>query len=257
MKKFLAIGLCCVMALVGSSTAPRAWFFTRPAVESATPGWEGGFELDEYDAYYIGNAEAKEIFLTFDNGYENGYTSVILDILRDKQVPAAFFVTKSYLRENVDLVRRMMDEGHIVANHTVRHKSSPTLTAEELAAELAGVADFYAENFGQDMPKFWRPPMGQYNLDTLKTAKNEGYATVFWSFAYQDWLTDNQPSAAFAHKKVVDGLHNGAILLLHSVSRANAEAMGDIISSARELGYEFVDLHKLRGEVFPPRIFGD
>ena len=238
----------------GAVDAPRSWFFCK-GTQTQSPGWEGGFDLVEYNTFYLGDTSQKRIFLTFDVGYENGYTPKILDVLRDKNVPAAFFATLPYLREEGEIVRRMIDEGHVVANHTVRHKSSPTLNQQELTAELAGVADFFKENFGAEMPMFWRPPMGQYCLQTLQTAKELGYATVFWSFAYQDWLVDKQPTVATAHDKVVEGLHNGAILLLHAVSSANAAAMGDIIDSARALGYEFVSLHELTGSNFPPKIY--
>jgi len=253
-KKILTVALAGMMIVGSGSDAARSWFFTRAVAEEASPGWEGGFDLAEYDTFYLGDTSQKQIYLTFDVGYENGYTTKILDVLRDKGVPAAFFATLPYLREEPELVRRMIDEGHVVANHTVRHKSSPTLSADELAAELAGVADYFKENFGTDMPMFWRPPMGQYCLRTLQTAKELGYSTVFWSFAYQDWLVDKQPAVATAHKKVVDGLHNGAILLLHAVSSANAAAMGDIIDSAHALGYEFVSLHNLNKAAFPPKI---
>ncbi|MCL2753479.1 MAG: polysaccharide deacetylase family protein [Defluviitaleaceae bacterium] len=255
-RKFLAITMAGIMLAGGVVDAPRSWFFTRASVQEASPGWEGDFDLAEYNAFYLGDTSRKEIFLTFDEGYENGHTAQILDVLRDKNAPAAFFVTKPYMKDEPELIRRMIDEGHLVVNHTVKHKSSPTLTAQELAAELDGVEDYFKEVFGAEMAKFWRPPMGQYNLNTLQTAKEQGYATIFWSFAYQDWLIDKQPSVADAHKKVVDGLHNGAILLLHAVSSANAAAMADIIDSARALGYEFVSLHRLTGEVFPPTIRG-
>ena len=254
MKKLIITALCCtLLASSGICDKERAWFFTRPTDEVASPGWEGGFDLENYNTYFLGDTSKKEIFLTFDEGYENGFTAPILDVLRDKNVPAAFFVTKPYLKEHPDLVRRMIDEGHIVGNHTMRHKSSPTLTNEELAQELKGVADYFKENFDADIPKFFRPPMGEYSERVLDVIKNEGYATIFWSFAYADWHRDKQPTKEYAHKKVVEGLHNGAILLLHAVSSANAYALADIIDSAREMGYEFKSLYELEARSFPPR----
>ena len=253
MKKALILGLACVLLATGGlCNKERSWFFVRPTAEQSQPSWEGGFELADYNTYFLGDASRKEIFLTFDEGYENGFTAPILDILREKNVPAAFFVTKPYMREHPDLIRRMIDEGHIVGNHTVRHKSSPTLSDTELVAELVGVADYFKENFGEEIPRFFRPPMGEYSERVLRVLKDEGYATIFWSFAYADWQRDKQPSAAEAHKKVVEGLHNGAVLLLHAVSSANAQALGDIIDSARAAGYEFKCLYHLTASQWPP-----
>ena len=257
MKKILLVGLVCLAATAtaaGLCNKERSWHFTRPTAESGTPGWEGGFNLEAYDAYYLGDISQKVVYLTFDEGYENGFTGPILDVLFEKNVPAAFFVTLPYLRENPDLIRRMVDEGHIVANHTVRHKSSPSLSSEELAEELRNVDSYFREHFGRDIPRFFRPPMGEYSERVLQVAKEEGYATIFWSFAYVDWKRDAQPTPAHAHKAVVDGLHNGAILLLHAVSSANAGALADIIDSARALGYEFGSLYDLIAPSFPPKL---
>ena len=235
-----------------ASNEARSWYYTRPnkeatTPEAKTPGWEGGIDLAAYDTYYVGDTAQKEIYLTFDEGYEQGYTARILDILKEKNVPAAFFVTKAYIKQDPDLVRRMVAEGHIVGNHTVRHKSSPKLSPMELTEELAGVEEYFKEITGVELPKYFRPPMGEYSESTLKTAYDAGYATIFWSFAYEDWLTNKQPGAAAAHKKVVGGLHNGAILLLHAVSSSNTEALADIIDSAHALGYEFKTLDNLKG----------
>ncbi|MCL2349892.1 MAG: polysaccharide deacetylase family protein [Defluviitaleaceae bacterium] len=254
MKKFFVAALCFALFAAGGGVSNELmrWYFTRPDSAGDAPGWDDSFDLAQYDAYYLGDTSQKDIFLTFDEGYENGYTSVILDVLKEKNVPAAFFVTKSYIRENPDLIRRMVDEGHVVGNHTVRHKSSPSLSPAELTSELTAVSEYFKEMIGTDIPPFFRPPMGEYSLQTLQTTKDAGYATIFWSFAYADWLVDKQPGAGVAHKKVVDGLHNGAILLLHAVSSSNAEAMGDIIDSARALGYEFKSLYQLTNPMWPP-----
>ena len=167
-------------------------------------------------------------------------------------MPAAFFVTKSYIKQNPDLIARMVAEGHIVGNHTVRHKSSPSLSVEEMKLELSGVADYFKEVMGIEMPKFFRPPMGEYSLRVLETAKSEGYATIFWSFAYEDWHIDKQPGPAVARRRVMDDLHNGAVLLLHAVSSSNAQAMADIIDSIHAKGFEFKSLYQLTGPNWPP-----
>ena len=246
LKKLFAIGLAA--GLAAASTLPAAaerlsnelqrWYFkNRPAEEQ--------IDLAKYNAYYLGDTSRKEIYLTFDEGYENGHTAQILDVLKEKGVPAAFFVTKTYITAHPDLIKRMVDEGHIVANHTVRHKCSPTLSDEEMRDELFKTAAAYKELIGADMPPFFRPPMGQYSERVLKITQDCGYNTIFWSFAYMDWEVDRQPGRDAAHKKVVGGAHNGAILLLHAVSKSNAQAMGDIIDSLQAQGYEFKSLYDL------------
>ena len=245
-KKFLATGLTIGLVLTTAATIHaeqlsnelQRWYFkNRPAAEP--------LDLEKYNAYYKGDTSKKEIYLTFDEGYENGYTPIILDVLKEKNVPAAFFVTKHYITEHPDLIRRMADEGHIVANHTVRHKSSPDLTDDEMRNELIKTADAYMELMGAQIPPFFRPPMGQYSERILKITQECGYNTIFWSFAYADWEVNKQPGKEVAHKKVVGGAHNGAILLLHAVSKSNAEAMADIIDSLRTQGYEFKSLYEL------------
>jgi len=250
LKKMMIV-VCAALLGIGAmvgyndiSNEKKSWFFDRRG-EGEPPGWCGSFNLEDYNAFYLGDIDKKEIYLTFDEGYEKGYTDDILDVLKEKGVTAAFFVTKPYIKDEPELIQRMVDEGHIVANHTVRHKSSPTLTPDEMKAELEGCAAYFQEITGVEMPKFFRPPMGEYSERTLKATADAGYATIFWSFAYQDWLVNNQPSVEYAHKKVTSGLHNGAILLLHAVSSTNAKALGGIIDAAHEMGYTFKSLDDL------------
>jgi len=244
-KTMVMAGLATTLAMGGLSNDIMRWYFAKPAEAHQTPGAQEEINIAQYGAYYLGDTAQKELFLTFDEGYENGYTEKILDVLLEKDVPAAFFVTKSYIRDNPELIARMVDEGHVVGNHTIRHKSSPSLSEAEMIAELTGVAEYYKEATGLDMPPFFRPPMGEYSERVLAITQEAGYYTIFWSFAYEDWKQDKQPGAAKAHERVVDGLHNGAILLLHAVSSSNAEAMGDIVDSARAMGYEFKSLYEL------------
>ena len=234
-----------VLATSGFSNDTMRWYFKRSKEAHQPPGAQEEIDIAKFGAYYLGDTSQKELYLTFDEGYENGYTEKILDVLLEKNVPAAFFVTKSYIKANPELITRMIDEGHIVGNHTVRHKSSPSLSEAEMVAELTGVADYFKEATGLDMPPFFRPPMGEYSERVLAITQEQGYYTIFWSFAYEDWIESKQPGAAAAHKKVVDSLHNGAILLLHAVSSSNAEAMADIIDSARDMGFEFKSLYEL------------
>ena len=201
------------------------------------------YDLSNYNAIYNGpiNKSTKTLYLTFDEGYENGYTSKILDVLKEKNVKAVFFVTSYYLEKNPDLVKRMVDEGHIVGNHSKTHSSMPTLTSDmtKFKEEFSDVESKYKEITGLDMKKFFRPPMGYYSERSLAMTNDLGYKTVFWSFAYDDWDPEKQPEVNYAKNKILDNLHNGSILLLHAVSKTNTEILGDVIDSARNAGYEF------------------
>ncbi len=201
------------------------------------------YDLSNYNAIYNGpiNKSTKTLYLTFDEGYENGYTSKILDVLKEKNVKAVFFVTSYYLEKNPDLVKRMVDEGHIVGNHSKTHSSMPTLTSDmtKFKEEFSDVESKYKEITGLDMKKFFRPPMGYYSEKSLAITNDLGYKTMFWSFAYDDWNPEKQPEVNYAKNKILDNLHNGSILLLHAVSKTNTEILGDVIDSARNAGYEF------------------
>ena len=197
--------------------------------------------LDKYQGIYMGNKEQKLIYLTFDLGYEAGYTSKILEVLKKNDVKATFFITAHYLNTQPDLVKQMIDEGHIVANHTNHHYSMPSVTysTDVFNKELTDVEDKFKELTGKDMPKFFRPPMGQYSQKSLAMTKDLGYKTVFWSFAYGDYEPSNQPSLYEGKKNILDHLHDGSILLLHAISKTNADILGEVIDEARKSGYEF------------------
>ena len=195
-------------------------------------------KYSQYNAKAI-NDNDKTITLTFDQGYENGYTSKILDVLKEKNVKATFFVLKDYAERNPELVQRMIDEGHTVGNHSVTHRSMAELTEDECKNEITELHDYIKENFDYEMTEF-RPPMGEFSEFSLAVTKDFGYETVLWSYAYADWDTDNQPAPAESLNKLTDALHNGAIYLLHSVSETNAEILGDFIENAKNAGYEFI-----------------
>lgn len=200
--------------------------------------------LSRYNSLYVGDTQEKIIYLTFDEGYEKGYTGKILDVLYENQVNAIFFITGPYLEKEEDLVRRMVEEGHAVGNHTINHKSLPTLSDEEIERETTGLDRRFYEKFGRNMV-FLRPPKGEYSERTLQITSELGYINVFWSFAYADWDTSRQKGWEYAFRKVTGNLHNGAILLLHAVSSDNAEALDAIIKEARRQGYEFGDVFDL------------
>lgn len=202
--------------------------------------------LQKHGAIFLGDTSKKELYLTFNNGYENGQTAKILDILKEKKVPAAFFVTGHYAKEQPDLIKRMIDEGHLVGNHSWSHPNMTRITTESIKKELDQVKYAVAEITGQqDMP-FARPPSGTFNEQVLACSKELGYTNVFWSIAYRDWDANAIRGARYAHDQVISQLHPGAVIMLHTVLRDNAEAMPSIIDSARELGYEFKSLDQLK-----------
>ncbi len=202
--------------------------------------------LKKYGSVYLGDTEKNDIYLTFDEGYENGYTPKILDALRENNVKAVFFITGPYLAEHQDLVRRMLEEGHIVGNHSIHHPSLPTVDDKTLEEEILGLDRAFFEKFGQHM-KFLRPPKGEYSERTLAITQKLGYTNLFWSFAYDDWYKDKVRGYQYAYEKVMNNLHNGEVILLHAVSKDNADALDMIIKGAREKGFEFGDPMQLIG----------
>ena len=201
--------------------------------------------LSKYGGIYIGDVNKKEVYLTFDEGYENGYTPKILDVLRDNNVKAVFFITGPYLKNHQDLVRRMVEEGHIVGNHTIHHPSLPTISDREIEEEVLGLERAFHEKFGKKM-KYLRPPKGEYSERTLAITQALGYRNVFWSFAYDDWYRDVHRGADYAYNIVMRNLHNGAVLLLHAVSKDNAEALDRIIKGIREKGYTIGSIEDIK-----------
>lgn len=189
----------------------------------------------------MGNKNSKKIYLTFDSGYEAGYTQNILDTLKKSNVKATFFITAHYLNTAEDLVMQMIKDGHEVGNHTVNHKDITSLSDEELKNEIMNLHIAVQEKTGYEM-KYFRPPKGEFNDYTVNFVKNLGYTTVLWSNAYDDWNTANQGRAEYGKKKLLDNLHNGAVLLVHSTSKDNMVLLEDFITEARNMGYEFENL---------------
>ena len=204
--------------------------------------------LARYDAAYLGDTSKKVLYLTFDAGYENGCTAQILDILKKHNVPAAFFLVGNYLQKNPDLVRRMVQEGHTVGNHTMHHPDMSKLTDKAaFQKELEDLEKLYLEITGQQMPKYYRPPQGIYSEENLKMAQELGYKTVFWSLAYVDWNNDKQPTLAHAFEKLIPRTHDGAVVLLHSTSKTNAQILDELLTKWKEMGYTFGTLEELFG----------
>jgi len=203
--------------------------------------------LKQYNGFYIdANATKKALYLTFDEGYENGNTTKILDILKAKKVPAAFFITGPYVKTESALVIRMVKEGHIVGNHTVHHPSMPSVTDNSvLEKELLNLDEDFYDLTGKNMT-YVRPPRGEFSERTLALTKNLGYRTVLWSFAYKDWITDSQQGTNYAFNAITPYFHNGEILLLHAASSDNAGALSEVIDYARNQGYEFYSLDHIK-----------
>ena len=199
--------------------------------------------LQELDGYYLGNEDEKKIYLTFDAGFENGNTEKILDALKENNVKATFFLVGNYLETCPEIVKRMVEEGHIVGNHTYHHRDMATLTTKEtFVKELTDLEDLYQEIVGNDMPKFYRPPQGKYSEEQLQWAKEQGYKTCFWSLAYVDWDEKKQPTKEEAMEKLTKRIHPGAIVLLHSTSSTNGEIMSELIKAWKDMGYSFGEL---------------
>ena len=247
----LALAVLMIVAMVlvpmmGDVIETGAWGLSFRTEGSPPIGPAGSDELRQYDAAYLGDPTDKVIYLTFDAGYENGSTAKILDTLKKHQVPAAFFLVGNYMEKNADLVRRMVDEGHIVGNHTMHHPDMSKLTDKAaFQKELNDLEDLFRTVTGKELPKFYRPPQGLYSAENLKTAKEMGYKTVFWSLAYVDWNNDSQPTAEYAFSKLLPRTHNGAVVLLHSTSQTNAEILDELLTKWKELGYRFESIEKL------------
>lgn len=200
------------------------------------------FESNSFKAFCLDTKSQKKVlYLTFDCGYENGYTAKILDVLKEKKVNAAFFCTLPQVRENPELIKRMIKEGHIVGNHSATHPSFAEISKDKMQNEIMTMDAYLREKFNYSEPYF-RFPKGEYNEVALELVGSLGYTCVFWSLAYSDWDLNKQKGSDFAYETVVSRLHPGAVILLHSVSPDNANALGRIIDKAREEGYEFSSL---------------
>ena len=197
--------------------------------------------IDKYNGICLGNNEKKYIYLTFDSGYEAGYTEKILEVLKQNNVPATFFLTAHYINTKPELVQRMIDEGHVIGNHTVNHKSIPDINNETIKKEVMDLHTSVYEKFGYEM-KYIRPPKGEYSERTIAYTNTLGYKTVMWSFAYDDWAEEKQGREAYGKKKILDNIHNGEVMLLHGTSKDNSNILDECIKEIKAQGYEFKSL---------------
>ena len=243
----LAAALVLAFAILRDSALETGSWGLSFRQEGAAPiGSAGAEQLRQLDAAYLGDTTQPVIYLTFDAGYENGCTEQILDVLKQHQVPAAFFLVGNYIEKNADLVRRMANEGHIVGNHSMHHPDMSKISdPAAFEKELGDLEALYRDTTGQELPKFYRPPQGIYSEENLKMAQSLGYKTVFWSLAYVDWNQDAQPTAEQAFAKLLPRIHNGAVVLLHSTSRTNAQILDQLLTKWKEMGYRFGTVEEL------------
>lgn len=248
MKKLYFLFCVFILVLIGIpavSAKAYGWGFKRNDEHRQPDIGIYAQEIAGTSSYYVGPANEKVVYLTFDAGYDNGVLPKILDCLAEKNVQSTFFVTGDFLTREKCLLLRMVYEGHTIGNHSWSHRDITTLDESALERELHQVEEAYTNLTGLKMKKLFRPPAGQFNRDSLMKVKDLGYKTIFWSVAYKDWETKRQKSQDFAYEQVMGNLHNGAIILLHTVSQTNLEVLPRIIDGIRSAGYEIKNLDHL------------
>ncbi len=232
-----------------SAAVPAAvtdWGLSFQTQGAAPIGNASVADLAKYDAYYLGDTSQKTIYLTFDCGYENGCTEPILDALKKHDAPAAFFVVGHMVESAPDIVRRMVEEGHIVGNHTYHHPDMSKISAPaDFQEELDSLSEVFQGLTGKPLSMYYRPPQGKYSEENLRQAQALGYKTIFWSLAYVDWYADDQPTPQQAYDKLLPRIHDGAIVLLHSTSQTNAAILDELLTKWEDMGYTFASLDEL------------
>ena len=252
-KEWVILAVAAVLAITvvcsqffGPAAQAVSWGLSFQETGQTPSGPSSPEELARYGAAYVGRPEEKVLYLTFDAGYENGYTAQILDVLQKHSVPAAFFLVGNYLEKCPDLVRQMVAQGHIVGNHTASHPDMSKLSdPQAFSQELQALETKFFQVTGKELPKYYRPPQGVYSRENLIQAQKLGYQTVFWSLAYADWDNQNQPTREQALEKLTERVHNGAVILLHSTSRTNAQVLDQLLTRWEEMGYRFETLAHL------------
>ncbi|WP_373232693.1 delta-lactam-biosynthetic de-N-acetylase [Cohnella sp.] len=247
---FLTVFLCFLFASIPASAQgiePYHFGFKKSKDGKLPSIAEEGFmdTLQENGAIFLGNTENKELFLTFDSGYENGYLPGILDVLKAKKVTAVFFVTGHFVRSQTELLKRMVNEGHLIGNHSWSHPDMTQISDMQIKNELEKVKEEVTKLTDQQNMRYVRPPRGIFDERMLRVCGELGYTNVFWSVAYKDWDVKQQKGWSYAYENVMGQLHPGAVILLHSISSDNAGALGKIVDDARQRGYEFKRLDQL------------
>ncbi|MGM9645709.1 MAG: polysaccharide deacetylase family protein [Eubacteriales bacterium] len=253
LTRFIGCFLLIFMFVLPVSASECIGWYCKRNKEHKQPVLDGKLNMAEnYDVYWCDKKhksmddDDKVIYLTFDAGYENGNVEKILDTLKEEDVKGAFFILDNMIYKNKSLVKRMTDEGHTVGNHTCKHKDMTKMKCkDDFARELYSLEELYEKNFGMKMQKYYRPPEGKLNEENLIWAKELGYKTVMWSFAYADWDNGRQPSAENAMRKILDNVHNGEVMLLHPTSSTNAEILKPLIRELKSQGFRFGTLDEL------------
>lgn len=244
----LAVLLVLILSIYAvGDTASYSWYF-KPRKDGLQPELipEAMGFVNKYQTITIGSADEKSVYLTFDAGYENGNVEKILDILKEKDVKGAFFILPQLVKENTELVKRMKNEGHLVCNHTARHKDMSKITDfEAFKEDLLKAEEIFFEYTGMQMDKFYRPPEGRFSEKNLEFADSLGYTTVFWSLAYADWDNNNQMNDEKALNLVLERTHNGTVCLFHPTSKTNANILGRYIDTLKSEGYTFKSIYEL------------
>lgn len=215
------------------------WYYLPHESQQQPKPMEKAPYIKNYPVIYVGNAEENKIYLTFDDCPANENIPTILDTLKSHHAVATFFMTEGYIRQNPDVINRILSEGSLIGNHTAKHVGVTRLNFDQFKAQLQGVEDAFYETTGTQLPKFFRPPQGLFSEQTLKFADEMGYTTVFWSFRYSDWDVNHQPSKECAYKTIMNETHPGEIVLLHSQSKTNVSILDSILSAWEEQGYSF------------------
>ncbi|MFD2925077.1 delta-lactam-biosynthetic de-N-acetylase [Halobacillus naozhouensis] len=244
-RQLLALCIAFTLLIIPITTFAEGWGYKKSSDGKVPEVGKYGPLVEKYDGFYVDHSGEKVVYLTFDNGYEQGYTAKVLDILKKQQVPAAFFVTGHYIKSAPELVKRMEEEGHIIGNHSWSHPDFTKLSKQEMKNELQKVEKAVKELTDQDSMTYMRPPQGKFNEQTLKWTRELGYVHAFWSLAFVDWQTDGQKGWEYAYQSVINQIHPGAVILLHTVSKDNADALNELIIQLRKRGYHFGSLHEL------------
>lgn len=247
----------CFLQTAHSETSEYNWCFV-PRSDGLQPRDLPEFSfIKGYDAFWVGDPDGKAIYLTFDSGYENGYTEKILDVLKEHNATAAFFVVGHYVESVPELVMRMVDEGHLVCSHSMNHKNMAAMSDfNAFKAEIEELETTFTELTGQQMPKYFRPPAGTFSERSLQYTEQLGYQTIFWSFAYCDWYVNDQPSEEEAIKMMTTRIHPGAILLLHAISETNANVLDRVLTEWEYMGYEIKSLDEFPFEKMKENLGG-
>ena len=240
--KFIVFTLIFV-SLSGVFAYAKDWGLGFPIEGQKPVGNETADYLKKYDSYYVSEKDEKIIYLTFDAGYENGYTNQILDTLAKNNIKATFFLVGHYFEQNPEIIKRIVGDGHMVGNHTMNHPDMTKISdKEKFKEELSKIEDLYRNITGQEIPKYYRPPQGKYSEENLKLAQDLGYKTILWSLSYKDFDNNNQPTKEQAFSKLIPRIHPGAIILLHNTSKTSAEILDELIKKYIDMGYEFRNL---------------